>query len=143
MFNCIQKIPLLPGMKKKTKQKQKQNKTNNKNKLQIFQFLQTLKKLCIIKLQQSKYNQRDACFLCIVALCLFPIFSLGKVLQWLFQIGFFHLGDKKSGCWSCQTGDRPMQQRLYRNLLGRIQYRSSFTNGHLTEVVVLTGLTVS
>ena len=39
MFNCIQKIPLLPGMKKKQKQKQKQNKTNNKNKLQIFQFL--------------------------------------------------------------------------------------------------------
>ena len=39
MFNCIQKIPLLPGMKKKTKKKQKQNKTNNKNKLQIFQFL--------------------------------------------------------------------------------------------------------
>ena len=40
MFNCVQKIPLLPGMKKKKqKQKQKQNKTNNKNKLQIFQFL--------------------------------------------------------------------------------------------------------
>ena len=34
-------------------------------------------------------------FLCIVALCLFSISSLGKVLQWLFQTGFFHLGDKK------------------------------------------------
>ena len=33
MFNCVQKIPLLPGMKKKTKTKTKQNK------LEIVQFL--------------------------------------------------------------------------------------------------------
>ena len=33
----------------------------------------------------------------------FPISLLGKVLQWLFQTGSFHLGDKKSGCWLHQT----------------------------------------
>ena len=47
-------------------------------------------KLCILQQHQSKYNQRDVYFLYIVlCICLFPISSLGKVLQWLFQTGFF------------------------------------------------------
>ena len=47
------------------------------------------------KQQQSKYNQRDLQFLYIVALCLFLIFSLSQVLQWLLQTVVFHLGNKK------------------------------------------------
>ena len=46
-------------------------------------------------------------FLCNITLCLFPISSLGKLLQWLFQTCFFSFGrQKKSGHWSLVTLDR-------------------------------------
>ena len=50
---------------------------------------------------QKKYNERNVCFLCIVALCLFPISLLGKVLQWLFQIDFFSFGRQKKVVPGC------------------------------------------
>ena len=37
-------------------------------------------------------------------LCLFRISFLDKGYQWLFQMTFFHLGDKKSVRWSGQIG---------------------------------------
>ena len=61
-------------------------------------------KLHIKKQQQSKYNQRNVYFLGIVALCLLPISSLGKVVQRLFQTGFFYKKKKKK--WSLVTLDR-------------------------------------
>ena len=42
----------------------------------------------IVNFQLLTFFQRDSSFLCIVALCLFPICLLDKVLKWLFQIVF-------------------------------------------------------
>ena len=57
-----------------------------------------------MKKQYSKYNQGDIYFLCIVSISLFPISSLGKVLQRLFQTGFFSFGRQKK--WSLVALDR-------------------------------------
>ena len=66
--------------------------------------LKTLNKLCIIKQQLSKYNQREIYFFSIVAIYLFLISSLEKVFEWLFQTGFFSFG--RPNKWSLVALDR-------------------------------------
>ena len=68
--------------------------------------------------------------ICIAALCLFSISSLGNVLQWLFQTGFFHLGDKNVG-----TGRVRQVVVLYSNDCMGIGL-GGLSLGRLIEVVV-------
>ena len=60
--------------------------------------LQTLNKLCITKQQESKYNQRDVYFLCIVPYVCFVFLRWIKFFSGCFRQAFFDLGDKKK--WS-------------------------------------------
>ena len=62
----------------------------------------SLNKVCIRKPERSRYNQRDLSFMhC------FSVLWWVKVCKGCFETGsFFHLGNKKTGGWSCLPVDR-------------------------------------
>ena len=80
------------------------------------------------KQQKSKYNrsmtviQQAIIGETFLFMHYFPFLCWIKFCSGCFRKVFFHLGVKKCGCWSRQTGGRLMQYRLYWNWLGWTHY---------------------